>query len=380
MVKEIHSENNPSPFFSILSDAESIQVREVVPSTQPTIIASVQEAIKSFEQGDCNSETRSFLVTVKKPIASKPVPVATPDPKQAELISVLNKADLLLKNEDYLLARNLYSFILKREIKNPAALKGLGVCLLSLGDTTASKKCFNALIEVHCSHEGNALLGMSFIKENNDLAAYDAFSQVRDASKLSVATRFNFHKEFGNCQTRLERFNEASDSYAQALSLNPRSHVVLINFGTLEIQRKRLEKATHYFQQAIEFCPTAAKAFCGIGIVAQMTGETEIAQLYFKKTLDVDCLNVVAIQQLYALAETEANWRALRIRIVQALIKDPSNLENRYLLAATLLKQNDWSGCESELSLILIKSPDHLKAKKLREELSLHRHRQGRSL
>ena len=111
-----------------------------------------------------------------------------------------------------------------------------------------------------------------------------------------------------------------------------------------------------------------------------MTGETEIAQLYFKKTLDVDCLNVVAIQQLYALAETEANWRALRIRIVQALIKDPSNLENRYLLAATLLKQNDWSGCESELNLILIKSPDHLKAKKLREELSLHRHRQGRSL
>ncbi len=380
MAKEITTEIKQSPFFNVLSDAESIQVREVVPSTQPTIIASVEEAIKNFEQVNSPQETRSFLVTIKKsPAQSTPIKSSLNEITN-ELLSVLNKADLLLKNEDYLLARNLYSYALKKEIKNPAALKGLGICLFSLGDTTAAKKCFNALIEVHSYLEGHALLGICLVKENNDLNAYDAFCKIKDFTKMPADLRFNFHKEFGNCLTRLERFNEASESYHQALSLNPRSHIILINLGTLEIQRKRYEKATRYFQQAIDFCHTAAKAYCGIGIVAQLTGENDIAELYFQKALDIDNLNSVALHQLYALSDSDSDWRSLRLRIVQALIKDPANLDNRFLLAATLLKQNDWSGCESELNIILMKAPNYSKARLLREELSLHRHPQGGKL
>jgi tetratricopeptide (TPR) repeat protein len=377
MANETFTHNINSPFFNVLSDAESIQVREVVPSTQPTIMASLEEAIKSFDKNDPQIETRSFLVTIKKPTASTPVASTTKSKDNDELSSVLNKAELLLKNEDYLLARNLFSFILKKELKNATALRGLGQCLLNLGDTSAAKKCFNALIEIHKSQDGYVLLGISLIKENNDTAAHDSFTKITEAAALPADLRFQFHKEFGNCLTRLEKFNEASEAYHHALSLNPRSHIILINLGTLEIQRKRFEKATRYFQQAIDFCPTAAKAFCGIGIVAQMSGENDIAEMYFQKTLEVDCLNSVALHQLYTLADSESDLRGLRKLIVQALIKDPAHLENRFLLAATLFKQNDWSGCETELNVILKKSPDHTKARQLRNELSLHKHRQG---
>jgi len=379
MPQENHLDIKQSPFFNVLSDAESIQVREVVPSTQNNILDNLNDAIKNFDQDSEGIETRSFLITVKKPTLTVQIPIAEPK-LDSELISILTKADILLKNEDYLLARNLYSYVLKKEIKNPRALKGLGTCLLNLGDTPAAKKCFNALVEIHNLVEGHALLGLCFIKENNDHSALDSFTKVKDQGKLPADLRFNFFKEFGNCLTRLERFNEASENYHQALSLNPRSHVILINLGTLEIQRKRFDKATQFFQQAIDFCPKAAKAFCGIGIVAEMGGEKKIAELYFRKALDIDNQNSVALHQLYALAETDMDWKELRLRLVQALTKEPSNLDNRFLLAATLLKQNDWAGCEGELNAILIRHPDHPKARLLREDLSLLRHRQRGTL
>jgi tetratricopeptide (TPR) repeat protein len=380
MANETITHNINSPFFNVLSDAESIQVREVVPSTQPTIMASLEEAIKNFDRNDPKMETRSFLVTIKKPNANAAIDSRKSPKDNDEITTVLIKAELLLKNEDYLLARNLFSFVLKRELKNASALRGLGQCLLNLGDVSAAKKCFNALTEIHKSQEGHALLGISFIKENNDPAAQEAFTKITEPTTLPAELRFQFHKEFGNCLTRLGKFNEASEAYHHALSLNPRSHIILINLGTLEIQRKRFEKATRYFQQAIDFCPTAAKAFCGIGIVAQMNGENDIAEMYFQKALEVDCLNSVALHQLYALADSDSDWRSLRKLIVQALIKDPTHLDNRFLLAATLFKQNDWSGCETELNVILMRSPEHAKARQLRDELSQHKHRQGRNI
>lgn len=376
MTNEASVELKQSPFFDVLSDAESIQVREVAPSTQGAIIANLTDAIKGFEQDSSGLETRSFLITVKKPVKLS-TPQTPAQTQNSELQSVLIKAEILLKNEDYLLARNLFSYVLRKDIKNCQALRGLGDCLLNLGDTTAAKKCFTALAEVHSWIEGYALLGICLIKENNDKAALDAFTKVKDPSKLSAENKFKFYKELGNCLTRLERFTEASENYHHALSLNPRSHTVLINLGTLEIQRKRYDKATQYFQQAIDFYPAAAKAYCGIGLVADINGEREVAEIYFNKTLDTDCLNSVALHQLYALAETDKDWRNLRLRLVQALIKDPSHLDNRFLLAATLLKQNDWVGCEGELNVILLKHPNHPKARILRDELSLHRHRQG---
>jgi tetratricopeptide (TPR) repeat protein len=366
-----------SPFFNVLSEAESIQVRELVPSTQTSILASVDDAIKNFDQGEPNAAIRSFLVTIKNPEPEKQIsPISTPE-KNDSIEQIIEKAELLIKNEDYLLARNLYSFVLRQDIKNQFGLKGLGLCLFNLGDINAAKKCFKALVEIHQNPEGYALLGISFLKENNDSAAQENFSKVKDASKLAPDLKFNFFKEYGNSLTRTERFSEASDYYLQALSLNPRSHTILINLGTLEIQRKRYEKATKYFQQALDFCPTAAKAFCGIGIVAQMTQEIEIARLYFEKTLEVDCQNSVALHQLHSLAENNTDWRNLKVRLVQALIKDPSNLDLRFLLATTLLKQNDWAGCEGELNLIVNRCPGYEKARTLREELSLHKHRQG---
>lgn len=374
---ETIQEKLSSPFFNVLSEAESIQVRELVPSTQTSILASVDEAIKNFDQEELNSGTRSFLVTIKKPEPKQEsLPPSTPE-KNESIQQVIEKAEILIKNEDYLLARNLYSFVLRQDIKNQFGLKGLGICLFNLGDINAAKKCFKALVEIHQNLEGYALLGISFLKENNDSAAQENFSKVKDTSKLAADLRFNFFKEYGNSLTRSERLNEASDHYLQALSLNPRSHTILINLGTLEIQRKRYEKATKYFQKALDFCPTAAKAFCGIGIVAQMTQENEIARLYFEKALEVDCQNSVALHQLYSLAENKTDWQKLKIRLVQALIKEPSNLDLRFLLATTLLKQNDWAGCESELNLILNKSSSHERARALREELSLHKHPQG---
>lgn len=369
-----------SPFFNVLSEADSIQVREVDPTTHPAILASLDQAIKHFEHGPAESSVRSFLVTITQPPPSKTTAQAKETQSTSELETVLNKAEILLKNQDYLLARNLYSFILKKDIQNPFGLKGLGICLFNLGDLNAARKCFTALIEVHGNIEGRALLGISFVKELNDLAAYENFAKIKDPSHLSPDLRFNFFKEFGNSLTRMDRLNEASDCYHQALSLNPRSHTILINLGTLEIQRKRFDKATKYFQQAIDFCPKAAKAFCGIGIVAQMTHENEIARIYFQKTLDVDCQNNVALNQLYTLAETPKAFSSLKIQITQALIKEPANLENRYLLAAVLLKQNDLISCENELNFILKKSPEHSKAKLLSQELSTHKHRQGANL
>jgi tetratricopeptide (TPR) repeat protein len=341
-----------SPFLQLLSDAAEVSIEEV-PSPE---------------------NKRAFVVLIKPKELRKPLPppVEPPGPSRDYLLS---NAALLVDNRDFVLARNLYSYLLKQNIRDPQALKGLGLCLYRLGETTSSKKCFRALWEIHKVPEALFWVGMCHISNKDDRVAVETFRQILSPEALPDSLPFELYKELGNCLTRLGEAKLAQEAYQKALALEPTSDVIWVNQGTLEIQQLHFSEAAANFRKAIELNPASAKAYCGLGLIAMEGNSPEDAREAFEKALELDSQNVLALSQLLAVSETPAQLKSLKIYLFRFLESDSKNLEIRFALAAVLFKERNWGACEQALAALLKIDPAHSNAKKLRDELTSHKHR-----
>ncbi|MEZ4749703.1 MAG: tetratricopeptide repeat protein [Bdellovibrionota bacterium] len=81
---------------------------------------------------------RTFVLNIQPKNTGTPsaAPEAAP---QYSCEYLIENARLLLQNGDFLLAQNLYSRLLQSNIQDAEALKGLGICLLKLGDRPKAK-------------------------------------------------------------------------------------------------------------------------------------------------------------------------------------------------------------------------------------------------
>jgi Flp pilus assembly protein TadD len=342
-----------SPFLQLLSDAAEVSIEEV-PSPE---------------------SQRAFVVLIKPKSLADPKPQPTPEPEGPSREYLLSNASLLLDNREFVLARNLYSYLLKRNIRDPEALRGLGICLYRLGEITSAKKCFRALWEVHHPPEAAFWLGMCHIANKEDRLAVESFRWLTSPESLPKPLKFEFYKELGNCLIRLREVVQARDAYRAALMIEPTSDVIWVNQGTMEIQELRFSAAAENFHKAIELNPKNAKAYCGLGLVAMEANRPDDARTAFQKALELDTQNVLALSQLLAVSETPIQLKLLKTHLYRFLESDPKNLEIRFALAAVLFKERNWGACEQALAALLKIDPSHSNAKKLRDELTSHKHR-----
>jgi len=340
---EPNSELEKNPFVNLVREADEVFIEEI-PS---------------------QSKARHFFVSVdrlKKESAS-----ATAGNKSQE--ELLENAAVLLASHEYLLARHLFTAVLKRNLKQHEALKGLGICLLRLGDPIASRKCFRALWDLFGELQAAIGLAQCFASEKEDILALEWFRKLKVPALLNQLDRFEYYRELGNCFSRLGDYSEAESAYQKALEIQPKSDAVCANLGTLELQRGHLKVAASYFERALMLNPESTKAHAGMGIVAFQSQDFNLAARFFMKSLDLDSQNILALHQLIECGEHVAIFKELRNRIERYLEKEPLNHRIRFSLAALLYKENLWKESEMELDRILSQEPNYLNAKKLKEEL-----------
>ncbi len=342
----------PEPFLELVHQASEVHIEEL-------------------PGGNC----RQFYVALRPP---KPV-AHTPSPEK-ELAShpveyFLTHAGVLLENKEYVLARNLYSYVLKTDIRSEGALKGLGTCLYRLGDSGAGRKCFKALWELYGKEDSLLWMAMAYVAEKDDASALACFQQIKSPHFMRSVDQFEYYREYGNCQTRAKDYAAADILYRKALEVDPTNEVIHVNLGMMEIQRGRFESAGSYFQRALRINPSNSRAQCGKGIVLAETGQEKLAKEALWESLDLDSQNVVAIYELLALCDTESEIMLLRVQLKKYLDRDPKHREIRFALAALFYRENEWNHCERELDEILRTEPGHLKAQKLKVELVATRHR-----
>lgn len=355
------SSSDQAPFLDLLKSAHDVEVREL---SSREAVPQLERALREFESNE-ESGTKTFFVTVRvDPPRSKA------ENRDLTENYLLQNAKLLLEEKEFILARNLFSFVLKKNLKEPQALRGLGICLSRLGQTASAKKCFRALWELYQESDALLELGMCYIAERQDDLALTYLKKIPETNSLPHESKFDLYKEMGNCQTRRGLLNEAEASYRKALEIVPSSDVIYVNLGTLNIQRNRLEDALDSFRQAIELNPKNAKAFCGIGLIAQQKGQGGVAVDAFNKTLDLDPMNVVALFQLVSLSDSLGDDIKLKGRLENFLLSDPKNHEVRYALAVILFKEGQWAQCEREVETLLKIDPYHAKSRTLKAELA----------
>lgn len=365
-----------SPFFELLNDAEKIQVREMKPENGVQVISSIQKALKHFDRSE-DWEDHSFFVQIKTPKHlkdKKEAATALPESREA----LLSHAHTLLHCKDYFLARNIYSFLLKKNIRDKESLLGLGICLFRLKEWPAAKKCFQACNEVFKMEAAKVWLGLCFAEENQDEAAVRLLESVQNLDAMEEELKFSYLKALGNCQTRLGEWEKAASLYEAALTLIPDSDTVHVNLGTLEFQRKHFDLSYVHFKRAIEINPQNARAYCGMGLLHLEQNFPQLAEKDFLKALDFEPSNIVAILELIHLADQSNQYSKVKVRLVKWLLQEPKNSEVRYLLASCLFKEKDYFGAEREVDFILKTNPQFGKAIKLKTELKEFVHCQGR--
>lgn len=368
MQKLTQKTSTESPFFNLLADADEVQIREVAADAPERMVTSLERTLKDFSHEKDAKNLRTFFVHIKTPAPEKKPASPGKPGYDAEQLRV--SADLLLESEDFLLARNLYSYLLQQNLRDPAALRGLGICLFKLGEVVSSRKCFRALTELYASEEAQYWIGLGYLSENKDSLAAQHFDLVTQPEILSADDRFDLFKNHGNCLTRLGQLDRAQALYLRALELSPTSDTIHVNLGTLFIQRHEWDQARTRFARAAEINPQSSRAHCGLGLIALATGRLVEAKAAFHRSLDLDAQNLVALHQLVELCQTTEESAPLKARLRAFLEKEPNHAASHFALSVLLFKEGSWKACELHVTRTLECDPRHTGALKLRADLN----------
>lgn len=320
MTKAQTQQHSPSPFFDLLAEAEEVQIRELESASQDNSIRSTLS-----KPADDSGVVRSFVVHIKNsPEAQRSLPSTTVQYEQGYL---LQSAELLVENGDYVLARNIFSYLLNINLRDQKALRGLGICLFHLSDRISARKCFKAWFELYQSAEAQVWMGRSYAADSDWTTALTAFSQITDRSSLADGVRFEMYRSIGTCHARLGHLGPAEEAYRAALQIQPASDPLWVNLGSLELQRGRTEAAETSFRQALEHNPKCSKAYCGLGLGAMSTRNLSLAASYFRKALELDPENWLALEQWGQIFSTGMDFAQLQGHLLNFLRSQPRHAD-----------------------------------------------------
>ncbi len=359
------SPEKTSSLLDLLTTAEDVEVREVSQQNRQRIFSSLNRFLNVSDPKA--SEERAFVVRVRTRVEAEAetAPIEIP----TDRAYLLQSAATLVESEDYILARNIYSFLLKENLKDSTSLKGLGICLLRLGESESARKCFRAVWENFHSEEALYWIASTYLKEGNDGLALQKMEQITKPDSLPPDTQYYYFKDLGNCLTRASRFDPAVAAYARALALRPGSSPIEANLGTLEIQRGNLDAARSHFERALVADARNSRAHCGLGILARAKSATIEAEHHFEKALGSEPPSRIALLQLVDIAHHLESYSKAKGRLTTYLEAHPTDAEMSYALAAIHFKESDWISCERHLDKALEADPIHERATKLKNQL-----------
>ena len=152
-------------------------------------------------------------------------------------------------------------------------------------------------------------LALSYEKTGKISKSLDANQKAKELSPLDA----EIHNNLGNVFKKLEKFDEAQNSYRQAILLKQNYTAAYYNLGNLLKELRRFDEAEKNYNQAIKFRPNYAEAFNNLGNLLKELHRFDESIINFKKSLKINP----------ELSNAEAE-----ILFLKASIGDHSNFKN----------------------------------------------------
>ena len=138
------------------------------------------------------------------------------------------------------------------------------------------------------------------------------------------------HNILGMAYVKINKFDNAIESYQGALKLNPGYHVTLYNLGIVYHEKMDFEKAIFYYKKAIKHYPDYLDALFNLGFVYKQKGQFLKAAKLFKTIISKEpkyfnafrCLSEIFCEY----GDLYSGSKNLKI-VIEALQLNPNDLE-----------------------------------------------------
>ena len=138
------------------------------------------------------------------------------------------------------------------------------------------------------------------------------------------------HNILGMAYAKINKFDNAIESYQVALKLNPQYHLTLYNLGIVYHEKMEFEKAIFYYKKAIKHFPNYLDALFNLGFVYKQKGQFVKAAKLFKTIISKEpkyfnafrCLSEIFCEY----GDLYSGSKNLKI-VIEALRQNPNDLE-----------------------------------------------------
>ena len=163
-------------------------------------------------------------------------------------------------------------------------------------------------------------------EKNKFLTVIQKTKSLLENFKFSI-TLYNI---LGMAYVKINKFDNAIESYQGALKLNPGYHVTLYNLGIVYHEKMDFEKAIFYYKKAIKHYPDYLDALFNLGFVYKQKGQFLKAAKLFKTIISKEpkyfnafrCLSEIFCEY----GDLYSGSKNLRI-VIEALQLNPNDLE-----------------------------------------------------
>jgi protein O-GlcNAc transferase len=144
------------------------------------------------------------------------------------------------------------------------------------------------------------VLALSYEKTGKILKSLAANQKAKEVNPQDV----DVHNNLGNVLEKLEKFDEAQNSYRQAILLKKNCTEAYYNLANLLNKLGKFDEAEKNYNQAIKFNPNFAEAFTNLAYLLNKLGRFDESIINFKKALKINPELVTAKAEILFLEAT----------------------------------------------------------------------------
>lgn len=195
----------------------------------------------------------------------------------------IQKAQDLVLNKKYKLARDAYKKALKGDSSNEDALFGYAQTSYYIGDSKNSQAALQKLIELNPENpQANAYLGKLAAEEENYLKAAKFVQKAID----NDPTNYDYYLDLGNYLRYQGKFDQATEAWQKATELDPTYFLAYTYLAGIYDEQNRFDKALENYHMVIETNPKYYYAYEETAILEYHMGNWENAIKYFSKAYE----------------------------------------------------------------------------------------------
>ena len=282
--------------------------------------------ISTVAAGGCRTAAPPVVTTPQYPGYIFPT-LATPDPRQEQLVRQHEAAWRLLQGGDLARAEEAFQAVLKRSPAFYPSETALGYVQLAARSYASALDRFDAVLQSHGQYvpalvgRGEALLAQS--RDADALVAFEAAVKA-DPSLVEMARRVEVLRARAAQATvaaarqaaQANRLDEAAALYEKAIAASPASAFLVRDLADIEAKQGKTDQALARYRRAVELDPSDAGSRIRAGEILDARGDLEGAMKLFGEANDLEPSadlrrRISALEARLAYLRLPAEYRAI---------------------------------------------------------------------